>query len=254
MAKNAPTLDFVIVRADLGDPAVTIPNDRLVSSITAIDELKHDVRTRDMRIIVLIAETMEGKVKAVREFYENKYNDKIAGYIEVPIDTASSMELVKEAAEAGELNPGRERANELAARAAMAFASTDFSCATYNLQIAVDPLATAATDGPTDAVKLAATMSLGNLRKGGADALVQVLTGDGNDELKAAAATSLGQVLGVEDGTADQIGALMEASKGEGPVGTAALKALGMAKGLTPEQRRAVFEAHRLPVAEAAGS
>jgi HEAT repeat protein len=253
-AKNAPTLDFVIIRADLGSPSVTIPNDRHVSSITAIDELKHDARTRDMRIIVLIAETMEGKVEAIREFYETKYNDQIAGYITVPIDTASSMELVKEAAEAGELNPGRERANELAARAAMAFASTDFSCATYNLQIAVEPLATAATDGPTDEVKLAATMALGNLRKGGADALMQVLTGDGGDELKAAAATSLGQVLGVMDGTADQINALMEASQGDGPVALAALKALGVAKGLTPEQRRAAFEAHRLAVAEAAGS
>ena len=82
MAKNSPTLDFVIVRADLGDPAVTIPNDRLVSSITAIDELKHDARTRDMRILVLIAETMEGKVQAIREFFETKYNDQIAGYID----------------------------------------------------------------------------------------------------------------------------------------------------------------------------
>lgn len=254
MAKNAPTLDFVIVRADLGDPATTIASNRHVSSIMAIDELKYDARTRDMRIIVLIAETMEGKVAAIREFFENKYNDKIAGYIVVPIDTASSMELVREAADAGELNPGRERANELAARAAMAFASTDFSCATYNLKVAVDPLATAAVDGPTAGVKLAATKALGNLRKGGADALMQVLAGDGDEDLRVAAATSLGQVLSAVDGTEDQVKALIDASMGEGAVAEAALKALGMAKSLTPEQRRAIFEAHRLTVAESAGS
>jgi len=254
MAKNAPTLDVVIVRADLGDPNTTIPSDRYVSSIMAIDELKNDARTKDMRIIVLIAETLEGKVEAVREFFENKYGDQIAGIIEVPIDTASSMELVKEAAEAGELNPGRERANELAARAAMAFARTDFSCATYNLEIAVEPLMTAAVEGPTDDVKLAATMALGNLRKGGATALTEVLTGDGSDELKAAAATSLGAVLSVGEATADQINALVEAAAGEGPVAEAALKALGKVKGLTPEQRRDLFKNHRLQIAEQAGS
>ena len=102
MAKNAPTLDVVIVRADLGDPSTTLPTHRHMSSIMAIDELKHDVRTKDMRVLVLLSDTNEAKVDALKEFFTNKYNDSLAGFITVPLDTAVAMEIVNTAAEAGD--------------------------------------------------------------------------------------------------------------------------------------------------------
>lgn len=255
VAKNAPTLDVVIVRADLSDPTTTIPSRRHVSSLTVIDELKSDVRTRDMRILVLVEETSDAKIGAVKEFFQNKYGDKLAGFLVVPLDTASIVEVVTEAAEAGDLNPGRERANELAVRAALAFAETDFTCSTFDLKIAVEPLCTAALGGPTNEVRLAAVMALGNIREGGAEALVEIMkSDDAEDELKAAAATALGGVLSVVDGTEDQIGALIEVSNGDGPVAEAAFIALGHVKGITPEQQLKLFESHRLSVAESAGS
>ena len=93
-----------------------------------------------------------------------------------------------------------------------------------------------------------ATQALGNLRVGGGDALVTVLTEGDSDELKAAAATSLGAVLSAIDGSAEHIDALIAASSQEGPVGRAALAALGQVRNLSAAQRRAIFNTHRLQV------
>ncbi len=254
MAKMTPTLDVVIVRADLGDADDVIPSKRLLSSTMVIDELKHDVRTKDVRIVVLLEETLEAKVDALKEFFTEKYGDDLAGILTVPLDTTSAMEIVAEAAEASDLNPGRERANALAARAADAFAQTDFGCATFDLSIAVEPLAAAALEGPTAEVKLAAVKALGNIRKGGIDQLAEILSGDGEEELRAAAAAALGSVLSVMDGKPEAVDALIAAADGEGAVAEAALRALGSVKMMTPEQRREVFRAHRLAVAEPASS
>ena len=69
----------------------------MLSSIMVIDELKHDVRTKDMRIVVLVAETNEAKAAAVKEFFTEKYGDDIAGFVTVPIDTAVAVETVETA-------------------------------------------------------------------------------------------------------------------------------------------------------------
>ena len=106
----------------------------------------------------------------------------------------------------------------------------------------------AQTDGPTDDIKMNAVKALGNIRVGGADALMSVLTGDGSDELKAAAANSMGSVLSLVDGSEEQIAALMEAAKGEGDVAKAAFQALGRVRNLTPQQKLDVFRTHRLQV------
>ncbi len=251
-AKLAPTLDVIIVRADLSDPQHTPTSQQLDSAIGVIDELKSDVRTKEMRVIVLLG-GMEGQgVDTLKDFFQKRYGDKVAGFLNVPLDTSVVAETVNAAAEAGNLNPDRERANQLAARAAEAFATTDFTCRAFDLSVAVDPLSTAATEGPTPDVKLWATRALGNVCLGGADALVKNLSEGADDALKAAAATALGRVLAKQPGTPEQIQALIDAAAGEGDVAKAALEALGTARGLTPEQRRDLFKAHRPGVAEKA--
>lgn len=249
-AKGSPTLDVIVIRADLGDPNTTIPSRRHTSALTVIDELKDDARTRDMRILVLVQETMEQDVSSVMEFFQNKYGDDVAGFITVPIDTLSAMEVLGEAASAGTLNPDRQRANELAARAADAFAETDFTCRSFNLDIAVEPLVTAATDGPTPEVRINAVRALGNIRQGGGAALKSVLEDGENDEIKAAAATALGAVLSRHSPGEGEVEALMTAADGEGAVADAALAALGQVRDLTAEQRLEVFNKHRLEIGE----
>ena len=119
----------------------------------------------------------------------------------------------------------------------------------FDLTVAIEPLSTAATEGPTPEIRMNATKALGNLKVGGADALLKVLTDGEGDDLKAAAASSLGAVLSATDGTVEQVDGLIAASSVEGAVGTAALAALGKVRSLTPEQRRQIFESHRLQVA-----
>ena len=250
-AKSAPSLDVIIVRADLGAHS-TVDSMAHSSSYMVLDELIADARTKGMKIVVLVGDTNSAKADAVREGFASKYGEAISGFISEPIVESAVFSTVDAAAKSKDLNFDQERANALAARAAGAFAAVDFSCKSFDLSVAVEPLSTAATEGPTAEVKMNATKALGNLRVGGADALVKVLNEGDSDELKAAAATSLGSVLSAMDGTAEQIDALMAASKNEGPVGSAALAAVGRVRNLTPEQRRQLFETHRLQVAEKA--
>ena len=56
----------------------------------------------------------------------------------------------------------------------------------------------------------------------------------------------------MNDGTPEQVDALIAASTVEGAVGSAALAAVGQVRNLTPEQRRKLFETHRLQVGEKA--
>jgi HEAT repeat protein len=248
-AKGSPTMDVIIVRSDLGDQANTIPANRHLSSLMVIDELIRDPRTTDMSIVVLLQATPEQQVGPIENFLKDKYGDKVKGFIKVPLVEADALSVIAAAAEAKDLNPDRERANALAARAAGAFAAMDFSCRTFMLDVAVEPLSTAATEGPTPEIRLNAVKALGNIRTGGADALVQALTDGEGDDLKQAAATALGSVLSATDGTPEQIEALMSAADGEGDVATAALTALGQVRNLTAEQRLQIFAKHRLQVA-----
>lgn len=250
-AKAAPSLDVIVVRADLGAHQ-TVPSMAHSSSYMVIDELIADARTKGMKIVVLVGDTQSAKADAIREGFQSKYGDAISGFISEPIVESAVFSTVDAAAKSKDLNFDQERANALAARAAAAFAAVDFSCKSFDLTTAIEPLSTAATEGPTAEVKMNATKALGNLRVGGADALVKVLTEGDSDELKAAAATALGGVLSMNDGTAEQIEALMNASTAEGAVGAAALRAVGQVRNLTPEQRRKLFETHRLGVPEKA--
>ena len=248
-ARNAPSLDVIIVRADLGDATNTIASERHSSSYMVIDELLADARTRDMKIIVLVQDTSESKAAAIKEGFTTKYGDKLAGFISVPVVESVVISTVNAAAAGKDLNPDQERANALAARAAAAFAKVDFTCRSFDLTVAIEPLSTAATEGPTPAVRMNATMALGNLKVGGGDALLKVLNEGDSDELKAAAAAALGSVLSANEGTTEQVEGLIAASSAGGAVGKAALTALGKVKNLTPEQRRKVFLQHRLQVA-----
>jgi hypothetical protein len=94
-----------------------------------------------------------------------------------------------------------------------------------------------------------AVRALGNLRAGGAAALAKVLSdAEAKEELRVAAAKSLGAVLSRMPGTAEEVDALVAAAKGGGAVGSAALQALGMAMGVAPEQAAKVYGDHRIDV------
>jgi CheY-like chemotaxis protein len=249
-AKSMPTLDVVVISANLGDGDKTVPSKRHYSSLAVIDELLADARTKDMKIVVRVDATQENAAEAVQKFFQDKYGDKIAGFVTTPIVATAALQTIEAAAAQVELNPDRERANKLAVKAAQALAKTDFSCASFNLQVALEPLVEAATGSDSSAeLKLAATQALGNIRVGGSAALAKVLADGEGDDLKAAAATSLGQVLSAQDGTPEDIAALIAASAGDSVVAKAALQALGQVKGMTPEQRNKAFADHRLPLA-----
>jgi hypothetical protein len=250
-AKSAPSLDVIIVRADLGSTRA-VASMAHSSSYMVIDELIADARTKVMKIVVLVSDTSNAKADAIRESFTAKYGESISGFISEPIVESAAFSTIDAAVKSKNMNADQERANALAAKAAAAFATVDFSCKSFDLSVAIEPLSTAATDGPTAEVKLNATNALGNLRVGGADALVTVLTKGDSDELKAAAAKALGHVLSAMDGSPEQIEALMAASSAGGKVGDAALAAVGQVRNLTPDQRRKLFETHRLKVAEPA--
>ena len=248
-AKSAPTLDVILVRANLGQGADTVPSQqyqgRMNSSLALIEELGSDPRTKDMRILVLVDDANDPA--ATKELFQGKFGDAIAGFVETPLVDANVANTVQEAANARDPGPDQGRANEVAAATAEAFAAVDPSCNVFDLSAAAGPLSDAATDGATDAIKMGAIKALGNIRVGGADALLKVLA-DGSDEMKLAAATALGNVLSAVDGTDEQIGGLMAAAKGDGDVATAALESLGKVRNLSPEKFQEVFRAHRLPV------
>jgi HEAT repeat protein len=248
-AKASPTLDVVVIAAALGDEDRTVPSKRHYSSLAVIDELMADARTASVKIVVRVDATPEAKAEAVQKFFQDKYGDKVAGYVMTPLVASAALQTIEAAAAQVDLNPDQVRANKLAVKAAQAIATTDFSCQSFDLTVTVDPLVEAVTGSDSSPeLKLAAVQALGNVRSGGGAALVKALT-EGDDALKAAAATALGRLLAGTDGTAEEVDALIAASKAEGEVGAAALAALGQVKRMTPEQRNQAFADHRLPLA-----
>lgn len=249
-AKNSPTLDVIVVAAMLDDVSRTVPSRRHYSSLAVIDELLADTRTKDMKILVRIDATPENQAEAVQKMFADKYGDKVAGFLATPLVATAALQAIDAAADKVELNPDRERANKLAVKAANALAKTDFSCASFGLQVALDPLVEAASGSDSSAeLKLAATKALGNIRVGGSAALAKLVAEGEGDDLKVAAATALGNVLSAVEGAPEDVDALIAASKAGGELGKAALAALGQVKRMTPEQRNAAFKDHRLPLA-----
>ena len=141
----------------------------------------------------------------------------------------------------------------LAADAADAFATTNAHCTAWDFKVAIDPLANNAQEGASDEVKMNAVRALGNLRAGGSAALAAILkSADAKEDLKVAAANSLGRVLGVVTPAGDEVDTLIATAKAGGVVGSAAMKALGMVQGLTPDQARAAYGDHRMEVGKKA--
>jgi HEAT repeat protein len=247
-AKTMPALDVIVVRADLGDPSNTIPTYRYRSSLSVIDEILADARTRDARIVVVAGGENPERLEATKAFLTQKYGDKVAGFIEEPLVASAYLPTVEAAVGKGEDGPDRQRALVLAADAAAAFAEANTGCTAWDFRIAIEPLATGAAEGPSPEIRMAAVRALGNLRAGGGAALAAVLrSGDAPEELKVAAARSLGEVLSVVPPGEGEVEALVEAAKGEGAVAAEAMKALGKAK-LTPQQALEAYRAHRLEI------
>jgi HEAT repeat protein len=244
--KATPTVDVVIVRADLGS-AGEIPSNRWRGTLAVLDELAADTRTKGMRVVVVVGGSPE-QVAAQKEFLSKKYGEGVT-YIEEPLVTTAYLPIVEAAAVKGELNRDRAAALVLAADAGDAFAATNALCSAWDFRVAVDALSKNAVEGGADDVKMNAVRALGNLRAGGAAALAKVLSdAEAKEELRVAAAKSLGAVLSRMPGTAEEVDALVAAAKGGGAVGSAALQALGMAMGVAPEQAAKVYGDHRIDV------
>jgi hypothetical protein len=249
-AKAMPALDVIVVRADLGDPNSTIPSYRYRSSLTVIDEILADARTRDARVVVVASGETPERLEATKALLTQKYGDKIAGFIEEPLVATAYLPTVEAAVKKAGDGPERARAVALAADAAAAFAEANAACTAWDFRVAVAPLSAGAAEGVAPEIQLAAVRALGNLRAGGGPALATVLKADGAaEELKVAAARALGAVLSKNPAQADEVDVLLAASKTEGALGAEALKALGQAR-LTPEQARQVYEQHRLAIAK----
>ncbi len=243
--KSTATQDVVIVRADLGAGG-EIPMYQWRSTLAVLDELSRDLRTKNMRVVVVVGGS-PAEIEAKKAFLSGKYGEAIKGFVEEPLVTTAYLPIVEKAAQAGDLNPDRAAALVVAADAADALATTNPCCTAWDFKVAIDPLSNNATDGATDDVKMNAVRALGNLKGGGAAALAKVVgTADAKEDLRVAAAKSLGAVLSRVQGTPDEIDALVAAAKAGGAVGSAAMQALGAVKGLTPEQARGVYGDHRI--------
>ncbi len=239
--KGAPATDVVVVRADL-DAANTIPMQRWQGTLAVIDEILADIRTKNMRVMVVGG-------AAGKEMLTAKYGDKLAGFIEEPLVASAFLPNVQAAVEKGDMNAERAAALAVAADASDALASTNPCCTAWDFKVVIDPLANNVAEGASDLIKMNAVRALGNLKAGGTAALAGVLkSGDAKEELKVAAATALGQVLSRMDGSADDVDALVAAAKAGGVVGSAAMKALGMVRSLPADVARGVYADHPLGV------
>ena len=244
--KGNASMDVVVIRANIGETAATVPSNRTYTAMSAIDEIKADARTSAVRVLVLVDGPNADKVQ---EMFQTKYGDKVAGYISpANFAAAAFVDQVNQAAEAGDLNADRAAANRVAAAAANALASVDsYSSAFPNLNTAVGSLAEAAVKGKEEAIQLGAVKALGNIAGGGADALVTAL-GAGGEDIQAAAAEALGNVLAKVGGAQQgHIEALVKATESDSErVRAAALSALGRVTGnIDPSLRRSIFLKHR---------
>jgi HEAT repeat protein len=242
--KAAPTVDVVVVRADLGSAGV-IPMEAWKDTIAIIDELQADLRTKNMKIVVVVGGESADVIAAKKQFLTAKYGDKIVDYVEEPLVTGAVLPKIEAVAAKADLNRERELAIKTAADAADAFATTNSHCTAWDFKVAIEPLANNAKDGASDEVKMNSIRALGNLRAGGSAALAEIVKGEAKEEMKVAAAKALGSVLSVVPPTADEIDVLIAAAKGGGVVGSAAMQSLGMARGLTPEQSQALYGTHK---------
>ncbi|MBL9086940.1 MAG: HEAT repeat domain-containing protein [Planctomycetia bacterium] len=239
--KGAPATDVVVVRADL-DAANTIPMQRWQGTLAVIDEILADIRTKNMRVMVVGG-------AAGKEMLTAKYGDKLAGFIEEPLVATAYLPNVQAAVEKGDMNAERAAALAVAADASDALATTNPCCTAWDFKVVIDPLANNVAEGASDLIKMNAVRALGNLKAGGSAALAGVLkSGDAKEELKVAAATALGQVLSRMDGSADDVDALVAAAKAGGAVGSAAMKALGMVRNMPADVARGVYADHPLGV------
>jgi len=244
-AKAAPTLDVIVIRGDLG-AAGDIPMNQFKSTLAAIDELTTDARTKNMRIVVVVGGPTATDTKT---FLTTKYGEKIAGFIEEPLVGTAYLPVVQAAIEKGSVGKNQAAALALAAEAADAFAFTNSGCGAWDYKVAIDPLSNNASDGASDDIKMNSVRALGNLKAGGGVALAAILkSADAKEELKVAAAKSLGAVLARVAPAGDEVDALVASAKAGGAVGAAALQALGMAKGLTGDVLRGVYGNHPIEV------
>lgn len=241
----APTIDVVLVRADLG-AAAALPSARWKSTIAVIDELLADARTKNMRIVIAVGGSA-ADIEAKKSFLTTKYGEKLAGYVEEPLVATAYLPIVEAAVKKGELSKGGAMALAVAAEAADAFAAANAHCSAWDFKVAIDPLANNAQEGANDEIKMNAVRALGNLRAGGSAALATIVkSADAKEELKVAACKALGQVLSRNAAAGDEVDALVAASKTDGAVGTAAMSALGQVKGLSGDVMRAVYGDHKM--------
>jgi HEAT repeat protein len=133
-AKALPGIDVIVVRADLGDQANTIPSFRWRSTEAVIDELLSDARTKGRQVLVVVGASSAEMLAAKKDYLSKKYGDKLGGFIEEPLDTAAYVETIRAAAGKNELGKDRTRALAIAAEAADAFASTNAHCTAWKFE------------------------------------------------------------------------------------------------------------------------
>jgi HEAT repeat protein len=250
--KSAPTVDVVVVRGDLG-AAGQIPSARWRSTLAVIDELLADARTKNMRIVVVTGPD-GAATESTKKLLSEKYGEKIAEYVAEPLEAAVVMPKIEAVVAGADVNRERALAVATAADAADAFATTNAHCTAWDFRVAIDPLGNNALEGASDEVRMNAVRALGNLRAGGSAPLAEILkSAEAKEELKVAAAKALGEVLSAVPPTGDEVDTLLATAKAGGVVGAQALRALGMVRGLTPEQARQVWGEHKIDVGSGSG-
>lgn len=233
LAKRPPTPDLVILKTTLGDA------DTSLSTQNVINEIKRDVRTKDMPILGLAS---EGRAEADKDLY----GDKLAGMVKIPLVKDAYAGTLKDAF--GDRSAGQAKALMFAEKAAKALAKLAATPGSLDPSGALGDLIGTLSDKP-DNVKLPAIAALGSI--GNAEAvnpLKDLLANESaSAEVRAAAAMAIGQICRASGSIEVDVykALLMGLGSSDLTVSRGAGIGLGVAP-LTPAQHAEVAQQHRI--------
>jgi len=224
-AKATPQ-DVVIVRSTVSD----VPPDRLIGN------LRRDVRTQDVSVIVVSDESERDRLSTL-------FGDDVVAVVPAPVNAAVLAPALEAAYEAATLNSQRMEAEEFARRASEALSGLDADDLGPAEGALVDAI------GRSDEVQIPALLALAKLgsKRGEAPAIALFLDASASLEARIAASDALCGILGANDTHPDTIAALNAALESEdSEIRSAAARVLGCARSVTATERAQLLLKHSL--------
>jgi HEAT repeat protein len=241
-AKSFPPKDLIVVSSDLKD----------IATAYLVNSLREDFYTRDTPIILICA---EGRQEATLQVYQSVPQFKglvPRGDDKTPLNEAMVQAAIKKAMEASQKS--KSKTEEVAQKAVIALASIADGNKVFNLAAARDALAEL-LQSPHDFLRLPAIIALGNLGDSKVvPAFMELLTNkDTNTTIRLQVVKALGQIFNkngdkLNKENVGRILAIFQEKNSDAKFAELkqhTFRLLGQAI-MTPEDRRSVFENHRV--------